>query len=181
MSGRVSVIGMIKRTDREDQPGYDETLATRLTLEYCGRSSGLVLLSVLFCRHRASFRHVIPLSAAQGFPAEIPAGGRPGFINGTAPFPDAVAIRLLFAQVPARGIGKEITVRLLQPPLAEVMELVGFVLPYEHEREPAAALAAMAAGVTCRRDLMRFHERNLLDFIWRKDDGSAEVFAEFPL
>jgi hypothetical protein len=84
------------------------------------------------------------------------------------------------AQVPARGISKEITVGFLQPPLAEVMQLVGFALPDENEREPAAALAATAAGVACHRGLMRFHCRNLLDCIGCKDDGSMEEFPRFP-
>jgi hypothetical protein len=81
--------------------------------------------------------------------------------------------------VPARGISKEITVRFLQPPLAEVMQLVGFALSDENEGEPAAALAATAAGVACRRGLMRFHCRNLLGCIGCKDDGLMEEFPKF--
>lgn len=122
---------------------------------------------------------MIPLPATQWFAAEIPAGSRPGLVNGTSPFPDPVVIRLLFAQVPARGISKEITVRFLQPPLAEVMQLVGFALSDENKGEPAAALAATAAGVACYRGLVRFHCRNLLDCIGCKDDGLMKEFPKF--
>ena len=101
-------------------------------------------------RHRTAFRNIIPLPASQGLAAEVPAGGGPLLVNGTAPFPDSAAIRLIFAQVLARGVNKEVTVRFLQPPLAEVMQLVGFALPDGDEREPAAALATVAAGAGYR-------------------------------
>jgi hypothetical protein len=48
--------------------------------------------------------------------------------------------------VPARGIGKEKAVRFLKTAFAEVMQLVGFALPDKNDGEPAAALAAVAAG-----------------------------------
>jgi len=131
---------------------------------------------VLFRRHRTSFRHIIPLPATQWFPAEVPAGSRPGLVNGTAPFPDSAAIRLLFAQVPARGIGKEITVRFLQAPLAEVMQLVGFALPDENEREPSAAFAAAAAGTGGREGWLRFHTTTQLDRNRCKDTESPQRY-----
>jgi len=51
--------------------------------------------------------------------------------------------------MPARGISEEIAIRFHKPPLAEVMQLVGFALPHGDEREPAAALATAAAGASC--------------------------------
>lgn len=99
-------------------------------------------------RHCTPFRHKIPLPATQGLAAEVATGSRPGLVNGTAPLPDTTAIRLIFAQVPARGIGKEIAACFGKPPLAEVMQLVGLALPHGDEREPAAALATAAAGAS---------------------------------
>jgi len=131
---------------------------------------------VLFRRHRTSFRHVIPLPATQWFPAEVPAGSRPGPVNGTAPFPDSIAIPLLFTQVPAWGIGKEITVRFLKPPLAEVMQLMGFALPDENEREPAAAFAATAAGTGGRGGWLMFHTATLLYRNRCKDNESPQRY-----
>lgn len=109
-------------------------------------------------RHCTPIRYVIPLSATQVLPAEVPAGGRPGPVNSTAPSPDSAAIRLLFLQVPARSVNKKIAVRFLQPPLAEIMQMVGFALPHGDKREPAAALAAPAAGRD-RGGLIGFHTR----------------------
>jgi hypothetical protein len=53
---------------------------------------------------------------------------------------------LLPAQVPAGSIGKEETVSFHETPFTEVVELVGFALPDEDDRKPAAALATAAAG-----------------------------------
>jgi len=103
---------------------------------------------VLITRYCTSFRNKIPLPAAQGLTAEVATGGRPGIVNGTAPLPDTTAIRLLFAQVPAWGIGKEIAACFEKPPLAEVMQLVGLALPHGDKREPTAALATAAAGAS---------------------------------
>ena len=75
----------------------------------------------------------------------------------TAPLPGHAAVRVLLAQVPAGGIGKETAVRFLKTPFAEVMQLVGFALPDEDDREPAAALAAAAAGAGYQGRLGGFH------------------------
>jgi hypothetical protein len=48
--------------------------------------------------------------------------------------------------MPAWCIGKEVAIRFLKPPLAEVVKLVWFALFYQDEGEPAAALAATDAG-----------------------------------
>lgn len=136
---------------------------------------------ILFCsiapatRHRATIRHEIPLPATQGFPAEVAAGSRPCLVNGTAPSPDSAAIQVFFPQVPARGISKEITVRFLQPPLAEVMHLVGFALPDENYREPAAAFATAEAGTGGRRGRRKFHTTRF-DRNECKDNGSPDRF-----
>jgi hypothetical protein len=59
--------------------------------------------------------------------------------------------------VPAWGIGKEKTVRFLKTPFAEVLQLVGFALTDQNDGEPAAALAATAAGAGRRGNLGVFH------------------------
>jgi hypothetical protein len=64
---------------------------------------------------------------------------------------------LLFTQVPAGGVGKEITALFFEPALAEIMQLVGFALPDKDEGEPAAAFAAAVAGTGCRDGLGEFH------------------------
>ena len=76
----------------------------------------------------------------------------------------------------ARRFGKEETAVLLQTALAEVMQLVGFALPYKDEREPAAALAAPAADAGIGGYVLRFHSGILLDRNMRKDNGLADVF-----
>jgi hypothetical protein len=48
--------------------------------------------------------------------------------------------------VPAGSIGKEKAVSFLQAPFTKVMQLVGFALPDEDNRKPAAALTAAGAG-----------------------------------
>ncbi len=48
----------------------------------------------------------------------------------------------------AGDIGKEKAISFHKSPLAEILELVGFALPDENNRQPAAALAAAAAGAT---------------------------------
>jgi hypothetical protein len=80
-------------------------------------------------RHRASFRNVIPLSAAQGLAAEIPAGGRPVLINCTAPDCFSAAVRFVFLQMPAGGIDKKITIGFPHTTLAEVVQVVRFAFP----------------------------------------------------
>ena len=59
--------------------------------------------------------------------------------------------------MPARGIGKEKAVRFLKTAFAEVMQLVGFALPDKNDGEPAAALAAVAAGAGRWGRLGGFH------------------------
>jgi hypothetical protein len=59
--------------------------------------------------------------------------------------PVTTVFRQLFLQVPAGSIGEEKAVGLSEAPLTEVMDLVGFALPDENNREPAAALATAAA------------------------------------
>jgi hypothetical protein len=93
---------------------------------------------------------IIPLPATQGLPAEVPAGGRPRLVDGAGPLHAAVAVRRLLLQVPAWCVDKEITVRFLEPPLPEVMQLVGFALPDDRKRQPPAALTATAAEAGCR-------------------------------
>ncbi len=110
----------------------------------------------LSASHRTSLRNVKPLAAAQGFSAEVTTGSRPGFVNRTDPFLNSTAIRLLFTQVLTGCIDKEITAFFFKPPLAEVMQLVGFTLPDKDNREPAAALATLAAG-SGRGGLGGFH------------------------
>lgn len=111
----------------------------------------------LSARHRTSFRNIIPLPATQGFSTEVPACGRPGLVDRTTPRLCSAAIRLLFAQVPARGVGKEITALFFEPTLAKVMQLVGFALPDKDDGEPAAAFTAAVAGAGWRDGLRRFH------------------------
>jgi hypothetical protein len=60
--------------------------------------------------------------------------------------------------VPAWGIGKEKAVRFFKTPFAEVLQLVGFALPDQNDGEPAAALAATAAGTGRRGSLGWFHD-----------------------
>jgi hypothetical protein len=132
-------------------------------------------------RHRTGSRHVIPFPATHGLPAEVPAGGRPPLVDGATPPRDTAAAGLLFAQVPARGIGKEITVRFLQSPLAEVVQLVGLALPDGNYREPAAAFAAAAAGAGGIGGMLRFHSCTLLDSNMRKDNGSPGEFPVIPI
>jgi hypothetical protein len=59
--------------------------------------------------------------------------------------------------VPAGGIGKEKAVSFPEAPFTKVMQLVGFALPDEDNRKPAAALTAAAAGAGCRGRLGGFH------------------------
>ena len=66
-------------------------------------------------------------------------------------------IRFFLAQVPAGGIGKEKAVSFLQAPFSKVMQLVGFALPDEDNRKPAAALTAAAAGAGYQGRLGGFH------------------------
>jgi hypothetical protein len=127
--------------------------------------------------HRTPFRYIIPFPAAQNFPAEITTGGRPFLIDSAAPLRNAAAIRLLFSQVPAWRIGKELAVCFLKTPLAEVVQLVGFALPDEGKREPATAFAAPAAGAGDRRDGMRFHISRF-DRNGRKGNGSPDSFQD---
>jgi hypothetical protein len=47
--------------------------------------------------------------------------------------------------VPAGSIGEEKAVSFFEAPFPEVMDLVGFTLPDENDREPAATLTAAAA------------------------------------
>jgi len=47
--------------------------------------------------------------------------------------------------VPAGSISEEKAIGFFEAPLTEVVDLVGFALPDENNREPAAALAAAAA------------------------------------
>jgi hypothetical protein len=75
--------------------------------------------------------------------------------------------------MPAGNIGKEVTIGFLQAAFAEVMQLVGLALPGKDKREPAAALAAAAAGAGDRWGVLRFHtirfDRNRC-----KDNGAPE-------
>lgn len=73
--------------------------------------------------------------------------------------------------MPARGVGKELTVCFLKPPLAEVVQLVGFALPDKGKGEPATAFAAAAAGAGDRSRGMRLHMTRF-DRNGRKDNGS---------
>jgi hypothetical protein len=113
--------------------------------------------SFLFTGHGASFRDVIPFTATQGPAAEVPAGGRAGVVDGTAPLPDPAFVRLVLTQVPARGIDKEKAARFLKTPFAEVLQLVGFALVDGDKGEPAAALPAAAAGAGRWDRFCRFH------------------------
>jgi len=115
------------------------------------------MLPFLFTRHRTSFGNVIPLSAAQGLAAEVPAGGRAGVVDGTAPLPGPAFVRLILPQVPARGIYKEKAARFLKPPFTEVLELVGFALVDGDKGEPAAAFSAAAAGAGRKDRFCGFH------------------------
>jgi len=63
--------------------------------------------------------------------------------------------------VPAGGIDKEIAFRLVETPLAEVVQLVGFALPDQGYREPAAALAATAAGAGGRMRGSGIHGKSI--------------------
>jgi hypothetical protein len=139
-----------------------------------------ILRTALSTCHCTSFRHVIPLTATQGLAAEVPAGSRPGLVDGTAPLHNSAAIRLFFPQVPARGVGKEKTVFLPQPPLAEVMQLVGFALPDEDEGEPAAAFATAAAGAGCRGYVMRVHVSTLWITKWVRIADRLRVHQTLP-
>jgi hypothetical protein len=96
--------------------------------------------------HRTAGRNVKPFASAQGLSAEIPTGGGPGCINGTAPPGDPTVIRFLFLQVPAGCFSKEVTVILLKPPFTEIVQLMRFALPDGGNRQPAAAFTAAAAG-----------------------------------
>ncbi len=115
------------------------------------------MLPFLFTRHRASFRNVIPLPAAQGPAAEVPTGRRAGVVDGTAPPPGPAGVRLVLPQVPARGIDKEKAARFLKTPFTEVLHLVGFALVDGDKGEPAAAFPAAAAGAGRRGRFCRFH------------------------
>ena len=117
----------------------------------------LAMLSFLCTRHRAPFGDVIPLPATQGLAAEVPAGGRAGVVDGTAPLPGPAVIRLFLAQVPARDIGKEQAVCFLKTPFTEVLHLVGFALEDGDKGEPAAALPAATAGAGRWGRFCRFH------------------------
>lgn len=111
------------------------------------------LLPAVSTHHGALFGHKEPLPARERLPAEVPAGLGPGIINGTAPLRDAGAVRGLLPQVPAGGVGKKVSSRFFQPPLAEIVELVGFALFDGDKGEPAAARAAPAAGSGFPEDL----------------------------
>jgi len=102
-------------------------------------------LPVLSTCHGAPFGHKEPLPAAQGLPAEVPAGLGTGIIDGADPLRNTGAIRWLLPQVPAGRIYKKVSTRFFEPPLPEIVELVGFALFDGDEGEPAAALAAPAA------------------------------------
>jgi hypothetical protein len=51
--------------------------------------------------------------------------------------------------VPAGRIGKEQAVSFLKTPFPEIVHLVRFALADGHDREPAAAFTAAAAGTVC--------------------------------
>jgi hypothetical protein len=115
-----------------------------------GQAAGIretmqVLLS-LRARHRAPFRHVKPLSAAERPAAEVTTGGGPARVDGAAPSFDPATVSRFLPQVTAGGIDQKDPVRFPESPLPQVMDLVGFTLSDGKEREPAAALAAAAAG-----------------------------------
>jgi len=112
----------------------------------CRSGSRLLRFPHAVRRHRAAFRHKIPFAPAQGLSAEVTAGGRPLFIDDASPSQGSAAVGFLFLQVPARGIGKEHAPRFLQAAFAEIVQLVGFALPDQGDREPAAALAAPFAA-----------------------------------
>ncbi len=114
-------------------------------------------LSTSVACHRTTLGNVIAFPATQGPAAEVPAGGRPPVVDSTPPLPDPAAIRLLFTQVPARGIGKEKAVRFLKTAFAEVLQLVRLALADENNREPATTLTAAAAGAGCRGRSGGFH------------------------
>jgi len=124
----------------------DSLLESRLLRFRNGILPPISRLPCPYTRHRTSFRNVISLPATQGLAAEVPTRGRPVVVDCTGPLPDPVAVRLLLTYVPAWGIGKEKAVRFLKTAFAEVMQLVGFALPDKNDGEPAAALAAVAAG-----------------------------------
>jgi len=113
--------------------------------------------SLLLTGHCASFGNVISLPAAQGLAAEVPAGSRAGIVDGTAPLPFPAFVRLVLAQVPARGIDKEKAARFLKTPFTEVLQLVGFALGDRDKGEPAAAFPTAAAGTSRWGRLCRFH------------------------
>ena len=79
--------------------------------------------------------------------------------------------------MPARGVGKELAVCFLKPPLAEVVQLVGFALPDKDQGKPATAFATAAAGAGDRRGGMRFHITRF-DRNGRNDNGSP--FSSIP-
>lgn len=76
--------------------------------------------------------------------------------------------------MPARRVDEEVTACFPEPPLPEVMQLMGFALPDNRERQPPAALTAAAAG-TGFRDGLRFHGITRLDRNQRKDNGSQKL------
>jgi hypothetical protein len=108
-------------------------------------------------RHRTTFGYIIALPATQGPAAEVPAGSRPPVVDSTTPLPDPAVVWRLLMQVPAGSIGKEKTVRFPKTAFAEVLQLVGFALPYKNNGEPAAAFPAAAAGAGCRGRVEGFH------------------------
>jgi hypothetical protein len=129
-----------------------------------GSRSASLQVTPLSVRHRAAFGNEITLPAAQGPAAEVPAGGRAVFVDGTGPLPDPFVISLLHVKVPAGGIGKEKTVRFPEAPLTEVLQLVGFALPDKSDGEPAAALTAATAGTTLGVWPGLFHHHRRLAF-----------------
>jgi hypothetical protein len=60
-------------------------------------------------------------------------------------------------KVPAGGICKEKTVCFLKTPFTKVVQLVGFALTDEDDREPAATLTTLAAGAGSLQMLGGFH------------------------
>jgi hypothetical protein len=97
-------------------------------------------------RHRAAGRDVKPFPATQSPAAEIPAGGRPGVVDGTAPRLHRIAIRHHFFEVLARGRCKKIPGIFKEPTGTEIVELVGFALLDRDQRQPAATFSAAVAG-----------------------------------
>ena len=104
--------------------------------------------SFLFTCHCASFRNVIPFTAAQGPAAEVPAGGRSGVVDGTAPLPGPGFVRLILTQVPARGIDKEKAARFLKTPFAEVLQTGGVCTGGRRQRGASGSIPR--SGCRCR-------------------------------